>query len=916
MEKFLLRHISRVKVVCGIIIVLATIHNLMVFYPIFRDILTNKATTLGWSAQNQDGKVIINRVGDPLKNRLITGDQLLEINQQTIKYAEQRALLLGKLAPQTPYSITINRNNRTYRIILTVMPAPTVINLAFYVWLEVSVTFLLTGILFFTLRSQDLKVIILTLFLVLFSVTPPLGLIYKLPLIYITPLVLLYSFSRIYPALLLYFFLIFPQRSLLLQWFPKLEYLVIASGFSLVFAELGNHFSNLYPDTYYQLLSYTPNYLWIIKWIIDNNPENFLAAFYLISALLVLIDNYRQVNLVAKRKLKVILFGTVIGLTPILTFQLVVSFIDPVKYIPLDIFVFFYILAFSMPTITLASFAYAIFRHQVLPISLIIRRSVRYMLVSGGFILLQTIVILAGLYFLLRGNSLNFIRTLDPATVILFTIAGTTFMLYGLRTLNDRVSPFIDRRFFRETYDAQQLLTELGQSVRHMTNIPALVKFAGQKIQDALHTEQVIFLLKNEATGQFYCTFAQDYTSQTDLTIIRPAMEHLELSDSSPIIQKFRDVSAPIEVDLSDPQCWLTKQPGRYKSTFDNPEICLLRELNTALLVPIASKNTLWGIISLGPKMSEISYSQEDKRMLTAVALQIAFAIENSNLIQHAIEEQKLKKDLEMATEVQRRLFPQIPPQIWEAEVAGSCFPARGVAGDYYDFIQLNHDKVGIAIADVAGKGLSAALLMSVVQASLRSQVACVSSLTELVATMNQLLYHSTSSNSYATFFYGEYNWKDQTLTYVNAGHNPPILVRQIRHEVTELVAPASIVNLRRSSTAIATLPEINQITTQAQCLQLQTGGPVIGLLELCTYQQATIQLQSGDVLVAFTDGVTEALNNAGEEFGESRLEELILGNLHLSAEALKSTIISYLEQWCLNTPQHDDITVVVLKIS
>jgi sigma-B regulation protein RsbU (phosphoserine phosphatase) len=343
-----------------------------------------------------------------------------------------------------------------------------------------------------------------------------------------------------------------------------------------------------------------------------------------------------------------------------------------------------------------------------------------------------------------------------------------------------------------------------------------------------------------------------------------------------------------------------------------------LRELNTSLLIPIASKNTLWGIISLGPKLSDISYSREDKQMLTAAALQIAFAIENSNLIRHAIEEQKLKKELEMATEVQRRLFPQTSPSIFEAEIAGSCFPARGVAGDYYDFIQLNEDRLGIAIADVAGKGLSAALLMSVVQASLRSQAANVPSLTELVATMNQLLHHSTSSNSYATFFYAEYHWKDQTLTYVNAGHNPPLLVRQIRHDITELVPPlpATANTLGLSGVAVATLPEVSQITTQAQCLKLETGGPVIGLLELCTYQQATIQLQSGDTLVAFTDGVTEAFNSNGEEFGETRLEELILSNLHLSAEALKCHIINYLEEWCLNTPQHDDITVVVLKIS
>jgi len=284
--------------------------------------------------------------------------------------------------------------------------------------------------------------------------------------------------------------------------------------------------------------------------------------------------------------------------------------------------------------------------------------------------------------------------------------------------------------------------------------------------------------------------------------------------------------------------------------------------------------------------------------------------IENAQLVRRKAEEERLRTELEFATEVQRRLFPERPPTLASLELSGVCHPARGVGGDYYDFLVLGPGQVGIAVADVAGKGISAALLMSTVQASLRSQAATVDGrLTELVASMNRLLYGSTDTSSYATFFYAQFDEHSRCLTYVNAGHNPPLLVRPM----DEARSHRNDSRGAADGQAVAASPEVDLAATSVA--RLMTGGPVIGLLENCVYEHETLEVQSGDVLVAYTDGVSEALNPEGEEFGEDRLAGVVTEWSHLSAEELSERIVETVQDWCRDAPQHDDMTLVVVKV-
>jgi sigma-B regulation protein RsbU (phosphoserine phosphatase) len=212
-------------------------------------------------------------------------------------------------------------------------------------------------------------------------------------------------------------------------------------------------------------------------------------------------------------------------------------------------------------------------------------------------------------------------------------------------------------------------------------------------------------------------------------------------------------------------------------------------------------------------------------------------------------------------------------------------------------------------VADVAGKGISAALLMATVQASLRSRAASVNGrLVELVSAMNRLLCESTDASNYATFFYAQFDETTRQLAYVNAGHNPPMLLRA----GARMGAGTA---LRAASEAGAVATEVEAEAADCVIALLEAGGPVIGVFESVFYECETISVESGDVLVAYADGVTEALSPESEEFGEARLRRLVAESAHLSAEEIRERIVENVRDWRRDAPQHDDLTLVIMKV-
>lgn len=487
----------------------------------------------------------------------------------------------------------------------------------------------------------------------------------------------------------------------------------------------------------------------------------------------------------------------------------------------------------------------------------------------------------SGFRYALASNSITVTRFALAALVVWFTAnrvsdtqqrwlailigIGGGLVVVLLGRWADGLRVWIDRRFFREAYDAEKILGELSNKVVAIRDRKQLVETVSREIDIALHP--LSFTVLSEHDGSFTVT----YTVGTGLR------EPATIAPSSGILRTLRSQRGPIKVDFEDPQSWVFGM-----SELDQ---YLLRALGTRVLIPVSVDSRLLGILSLGPKRSDALYSRADLRLLSATASQTGLALENARLMdavrREAAQRERLIRELEIAREVQQRLFPQVLPQVEGLDFAGYCRPAQGVGGDYYDFIRLDDGSLGIAVGDVSGKGIAAALLMASLQASLRAQtIARCDTLAMMIQNVNRLVFEASSQNRYATFFYAQYDPNERKLRFVNAGHNAPILFRARRTDVS----------------------------------RLEQGGTVLGLFPQAAYTEGSISIAPGDLLVAFTDGISEAENPMQEEFGETRLLEAIKKANTRSAADLIASVLREVDAFTSGASQHDDMTLIAVR--
>ncbi len=251
-------------------------------------------------------------------------------------------------------------------------------------------------------------------------------------------------------------------------------------------------------------------------------------------------------------------------------------------------------------------------------------------------------------------------------------------------------------------------------------------------------------------------------------------------------------------------------------------------------------------------------------------------------LIVEVKEKEKLESELEIARQVQSQLFPREVPKLKTLELTGLCNPARVVSGDYYDFIPIDSRSMALIIGDISGKGISAALLMASVQSSLHAQLTAGAngsvSPAVLVSRLNRQLYENTPPEKYATFYCGVYDEQNGRLSYTNAGHLAPLLVRR------------------------------NNV------IRLESNGMAVGLFPDFPYEQSAIELQPGDLLMAFTDGITESENAAGDQFGETRLTELLIRSSEKPLDEIVQVITSAIKDWAYDLDNQDDTTILLAR--
>ncbi|MBK9317144.1 MAG: SpoIIE family protein phosphatase [Acidobacteria bacterium] len=312
---------------------------------------------------------------------------------------------------------------------------------------------------------------------------------------------------------------------------------------------------------------------------------------------------------------------------------------------------------------------------------------------------------------------------------------------------------------------------------------------------------------------------------------------------------------------------------------FQEHRSIMLGGLRSVMAVPIAVENRVSGLIYVDNPFHTNRFTERDLQLLTLIAGVAAIRVENMRLLEVQNEQRRLANELAVASEIQLRLHPATPPAIEGYDMIGVSFPCYEVGGDYYDFIEKRDGRCVIALGDVSGKGTGAALLMSSVHAAVRAHTTTRLSACEVVTEINQYIYDNTPANRYVTMFYSELDPRTHQLTYINAGHNPPLLVR-----------------------------------TTGEVTRLDIGGFPVGITPFGEYREGWAELESGDVLVIYSDGASESLNEAEEEFGEARMIEIVQKHRHRTAAGIRDRIDEALTKFVGNAETVDDLTLVIVK--
>ncbi len=326
----------------------------------------------------------------------------------------------------------------------------------------------------------------------------------------------------------------------------------------------------------------------------------------------------------------------------------------------------------------------------------------------------------------------------------------------------------------------------------------------------------------------------------------------------------------------------LHRQPIMLNSPRDDPRFQGVHwdaSIRSLICVPLLLKGEVRGVLTVYNKKPEGEFTEDDQRLLSIIAGQSAQVIENARLYESEKALLQMREELRLAARIQSDLLPQQAPDLPGYDIAGRTIAAQDVGGDYFDFIPMEGGRLGICVGDVSGKGLPASLLMANVQATLRSQSLVNDPPRLCIQRANTLMSRSTSPEKFVTLFYAVLDPWQHSLTYVNAGHEHPY-----------------------------------HFTDSGPASSLSRGGTPLSMVDQFSYEEESIDLQPGDVLVIFSDGVTEAMNPSAEQFGRERLCSVIAESRRAGASVILEKILDAVRLHAGTAPQHDDVTIVVVR--
>ncbi len=545
----------------------------------------------------------------------------------------------------------------------------------------------------------------------------------------------------------------------------------------------------------------------------------------------------------ARRQAQIVTLGTLVGLgVPASCLFLLQTY-----YLPL------YLLTIIWPL----SLAYAIVKHRFMNINVIIRRGVAYAIMSG-FVIAAYFILVVGIgqvFVILAGTQSQ-----------LVTIVATLLIALAFNPVRQRVKGFIDKRFYPAKYNYRESLRTFSHQLVSIIDLQKLLNLLMDFLSKNIGISPIVLIWHNPQDQTYFIRDAVGLTFQFSET----------LPDDSFIISQLAETK-----QLADLTALRRKDANFAVGEFEFWQI-----LQAEIVLPLHSRKGLVGALVLGPKNEKDPYYDDDIELLEMLSDQIQIAVENALLTDDLREQDRLRKELEVARRIQLSLLPQNAPQIEGLDISGISIPAMEVGGDYYDYLSFDNGRFGIVIADVSGKGTSAALYMSQLKGMLKALARHNHSLSHIVNELNFLTYKSLDAKAFITLMLASFDTHRRVIHLVRAGHLP-LLHFSAKDKKTTIITPAGI------------------------GVGLDSGGIFHEEIE-----EIKLKFAAGDTFVFSTDGITEADNGENEEFDFSSVQKLLENETFSSARVCRDKIIKAVRIFSRNGAQKDDMTLVVVRIS
>jgi sigma-B regulation protein RsbU (phosphoserine phosphatase) len=458
-------------------------------------------------------------------------------------------------------------------------------------------------------------------------------------------------------------------------------------------------------------------------------------------------------------------------------------------------------------------------------------------------------------------------QTMDPSvTIALSPTAKSTAGL--LDSITDRGLGGAGSAGTKQQIDGWGLMNKVVVGLLGSARLEETLQTVASLVFEAVPAERCMIMFNDENAP------ADDGSANDDLNI-RIAVAKVRGQDVE--TDGIRISRSILQEVLKEGKSVLTSD-AQHDPRFSGQTIAL-QGIRSVLAVPLAVNEKVFGLIYADSPTYEVNFTEQHLQILTTLSSVAAIRVENARLLEESFDRARMEDQLKLATEIQQNLQPNSAPPVEGYEFQGISFSCYEIGGDYYDFIERPDGKMLVALGDVSGKGTSAALLMSSLHAAIHAQVAAKATLPETVNAVNAYLAANTPTNRFVTLFLAELEPSTGDLTFINAGHNPPLVVH-----------------------------------ADGKAEQLASGGFPLGILSTAVYEVGQAHIDPGGVLVIYSDGVSEAADPEGEEFGVERLADVVKNHLTKSAAGLRDRVESALSDFSKTAPAGDDITLVIVK--